>query len=411
LRGFSFPPIVITLRGGQAPGQGRRIEDTMSHDKITAAARKRMAETGEPYTAAQRAVITGHWAATGENPPSDAGYALRMSAEIHDWLAELRSSDPQAATRTAQALVTLMEKGASLGEPLVASTADSWPAALIQALDRSYEESLERLTAMRGNHADAAILVKDIQDQVAALETARAKLEDLHRSALDAGKAKEATDAADKLAAVHQQIAQARQLLPGVIAASRRLGQAAQRLQARAEAWRARKETLKASYTAASGSLRVGEAIAALGLASDDGGPQHDDSGEAISAAAGARLAELTAQMERELGQEGRPEGLMELRPGAPLRTDIRILFAVEPPGTALLIAVLQGLEIVEDQFPEAVMASADLLRRVRAGQAAEAAAHAIRMPGHCYTSSIPATSATPASIPAKPRDTPGIRD
>ena len=81
--------------------------------------------------------------------------------------------------------------------------------------------------------------------------------------------------------------------------------------------------------------------------------------------------------MERELGQEDRPEGLTELRPGAPLRSDIRILFAVEPPGTALLIAVLQGLEIVEDQFPEAVMASADLLRRVRAGQASEAAAHA----------------------------------
>jgi hypothetical protein len=32
-------------------------EDTMSHDKISAAARKRMAETGEPYAAARRAVI------------------------------------------------------------------------------------------------------------------------------------------------------------------------------------------------------------------------------------------------------------------------------------------------------------------------------------------------------------------
>jgi len=66
----------------------------------------------------------------------------------------------------------------------------------------------------------------------------------------------------------------------------------------------------------------------------------------------------------------------MKLRPGAPLRGDIRILFAVEPPGTALLIAVLHGLDVVEDQFPEAVMASADMLRRIRAGQAPEAAAH-----------------------------------
>ena len=109
-----------------------------------------------------------------------------------------------------------MEKGASLGEPLVASTADSWPAALIQALDRSYEERLARLTAMRGNEADAAILVKDIQDQIAALETTQAKLEDLHRRALDTGQANEATDTADKLAAVHDQIAQARRRASGL---------------------------------------------------------------------------------------------------------------------------------------------------------------------------------------------------
>jgi len=38
---------------------------------------------------------------------------------------------------------------------------------------------------------------------------------------------------------------------------------------------------------------------------------------------------------------------------------------------------VLEGLDVAEDQFPEALLASADLLRRVRAGQAPEAAAHA----------------------------------
>ena len=35
----------------------------MSHDKIRAAARKRMAETGESYAAARRAVIREHQAA------------------------------------------------------------------------------------------------------------------------------------------------------------------------------------------------------------------------------------------------------------------------------------------------------------------------------------------------------------
>ena len=45
----------------------------------------------------------------------------------------------------------------------------------------------------------------------------------------------------------------------------------------------------------------------------------------------------------------------MELRPGAPADSDIRILFAVEPPGTALLIAVLEGRDAVQDHYREAV--------------------------------------------------------
>jgi hypothetical protein len=92
----------------------------MPHDKVKGAARKRMAETGEPYTAARRAVVTERQepegqAAAGQAPPAGAGYALAMSGEIHDWLTELRVSDPPAALRVMQALVTLMERGASLG--------------------------------------------------------------------------------------------------------------------------------------------------------------------------------------------------------------------------------------------------------------------------------------------------------
>ncbi len=368
----------------------------MPHDKIKAAARKRVGETGEPYAAARRAVVTerqapGGQAAAGQAPggqaaasqaaasqapPTGPGYALAMSGEFHGWLAELRDSDPTAAPLVVRALVTLMDKGASLGDPLVASTADSWPWALMQALDRSYQERVQRLTAARRGEADAAALIKEIQDQVAALETAQANLEDRRRRALDAGRPQEATQAAGGLAAARQQIAQARRTLPGVVEARRRLGQASQRLEAGADAWRVRKEVLKASYTAASSSLRASQAIAALGLGDGDGDGRDENSGQAVSGAADARLAEITAQMEQALGQQGGPEGLMELRPGAPLHGGIRILFAVEPAGTALLIAVLHGLEAADDQFPEAVMASAQMLRRIRAGQAPEAAAH-----------------------------------
>lgn len=40
----------------------------MSHDKISAAARKRMAETGEPYAAARRAVMDEHQSGAGTGP-------------------------------------------------------------------------------------------------------------------------------------------------------------------------------------------------------------------------------------------------------------------------------------------------------------------------------------------------------
>jgi hypothetical protein len=351
----------------------------MSHDKIKASARERMAETGEPYTAARRAVVTGGHApegrvATGQVPPPGAGYALAMSGEIHDWLAELHGSDPPAARRVVQALITLMEKGAGLGGPLVASAAGSWPWALMQALDRAYRERVERITLVRRGEAAAATLIKDIHDQVAALEAVQASLEDQHRRALEAGRPQEAAEAVGKLAAVRQQADQARLLLPAVAEDGRQLGQAARRLQADAEAWRIRR--VRHAITALALRWPGGRATAALALAGHDGARQEADSGQAASEAPDAGFAELTARMERALGQQGVPEGLMELWPGAPLRSDIRILFAVEPPVTALLIAVLEGIEVVEDQFPEAVMASADMLRRVRAGQAPEAAAH-----------------------------------
>jgi hypothetical protein len=80
--------------GGQAPGQGHQIEGTMSHDKIRAAARKRMAETGEPYAAARRAVIREHQAAGGRIPPPDAkwfaiSYSDTWSGRLTDSLDRL----------------------------------------------------------------------------------------------------------------------------------------------------------------------------------------------------------------------------------------------------------------------------------------------------------------------------------
>jgi hypothetical protein len=59
----------------------------MSHDKISAAARQRMAETGESYAAARRAVIREHQAAAeqpagGEQPaaPGQRWFTISYSA-------------------------------------------------------------------------------------------------------------------------------------------------------------------------------------------------------------------------------------------------------------------------------------------------------------------------------------------
>ncbi len=66
----------------------------MSHDKISAAARKRMAETGEPYAAARRAVIREHQAARGHIPWSGAkwfaiSYSDAWSGRLSDSLDRL----------------------------------------------------------------------------------------------------------------------------------------------------------------------------------------------------------------------------------------------------------------------------------------------------------------------------------
>ena len=74
-------------------------------------------------------------------------------------------------------------------------------------------------------------------------------------------------------------------------------------------------------------------------------------------------------------GSGGPPAEMLELRPGAPGDDGIRVLFGIEPAGTALLIAVLEGGEALRDHYEEAVELSVGVLREVQAGEAPEAAA------------------------------------
>jgi hypothetical protein len=82
---FTSLSIVVALRWPGA-GTGHRIEDTMSHDKIKAAARRRMAETGEPYATARREVIKEHKAARGGQVPGPRRFALSYDTPRVDTL-------------------------------------------------------------------------------------------------------------------------------------------------------------------------------------------------------------------------------------------------------------------------------------------------------------------------------------
>ena len=307
------------------------------------------------------------------------GYQLRMSGEIHDWLADLHETDPAAAMLVGQALAALMSEGASLGPPLVVPVAETWPEDLAAALDASYQHRLDRLQVVRKRAAEAACLVRDIQDQIDELESARARLDDRRRRALEAGRKDEAEQAGRCRTVAERDITQARQLLPWLTETEAWLRTRLQRLERRTGEFRVRKELLKATYVTAHAEVQVAEEI-----------PVASDPGAAAEAA--GRLRDVTAQIRQELGRQPLPDGLLELRPatpatpatpdtpgtpGTPADGDIRLIFGLEPPGTALMIAVLEGREAARDQYRDAVLLSADVLLEARAGQAPEASARA----------------------------------
>jgi phage shock protein A len=304
------------------------------------------------------------------------GYTLQMSGEMHDWLTDLRDSDPPAARRVGEALTALMSEGASLGPPLVIPAADvTRQPDLAEVLDWSHQLGLARMQAGRLRVADAATTAERLRRQIAELEALQARLDDQHQRALDAGQQALAGQVADEQTAAQGQLAESRQRLAEVSQTKRRVTEDSRREIQQVEAFRTRKEVLKARYVAAQAEAAVPEAFAAGPGAGDDGQPDEEVGGPA------ARLGEIEEEIERELASvpwaEGagdlRPQtGLMQLRPGAPGDDDIRILFAVEPPGTAFLLAVLEGLDALRDHYDEAVSLSSEVLRGVRAGQRSE---------------------------------------
>jgi hypothetical protein len=301
------------------------------------------------------------------------GYLLRMSGEIRDWLADLRDSDPVAARRVGEALTALIAEGPSLGPPLVVSLADpALPDDPAGALDDSYQDRREQLEVIRGHLAEAKKLAGDIEQQVAGLQAQEIKLGDQRFRALGDGDPDAATKAVEELATVQTKLAELRRLLPGVVKAEQDLRAKEQRLSSSVDAFLTRKESLQATYAAARAEQGIRDAITAMSADLGDESPERPQGPEEDPAAA---LQEVAGQIKRELGSWGPADDLMELRPGAPGDSDIRLLFAVEPAGTALLIAVLEGHQAVKDDYDQAVELSSEVLQQVRYGQAPEATA------------------------------------
>jgi hypothetical protein len=208
----------------------------------------------------------------------------------------------------------------------------------------AYSERLERLRDLRHGASEATALATDIRRRIADLESA----------------------AGDQTS---DELHELQNLLPGVTAAERDLAARNQRAQADAEAFRTRKEVLKARCIAAQAEAAVDHTIRLIGdVPSDRGNP----------------LRDIVLEIERELRPEAWSERLMELRPAAlaapgsarrPTGSDVRILFAIEPPGTALLLSVVEGRDAVAEHREEAVRVSAGVLRGVRAGDDPEASA------------------------------------
>ena len=287
-------------------------------------------------------------------------YSLRMSDEMHDWLADLRDSDPARAMLVGQALTALMSDGTAFGPPLVIPLAyTAWPRHLAEALDQAYRRGLQWTQAARVQVAQAAAVAQRLRGQIAALES------------LPAGEQAEAAD----------QLAGRRRRLDEVTKTEKKLIEESQRRQRKLEAFRTRKDILNATYAAAQAEVAVPDALA-------DAGPDGNET-ESLQQerdAAASKLRDIEQEIERELQAapwaEGhgdlRPQpGLMGLQPGAPDTEDLRIIFAVEPPGSVLLLALLDGRDAQRDHYDEAVSLSSEVLRHVRDGQAPEAVAHA----------------------------------
>lgn len=248
------------------------------------------------------------------------GYHIRTTAEVAQWLENLRETDPGTAVLVDEALTVLRDEGGSLGPPLVVPV--DVPARHTRPdLDHAYQGQLELLTRARRAVANMATARRRLNLQIQQLEHQVTKLGDQGAMAHQFGRDDLAAEARARQSAVVAEIAGLRDQYAHVRSEEERLTLTSQRLQDRVDVFRTRKEAIKAGEEAAEAAAEA----AAVELAIED-----------FTADAGG------SDLDRTVNQPspGKPVGpsplrLSELRPGAPRWSGVRILFTVEHSGTA----------------------------------------------------------------------------
>jgi phage shock protein A len=257
------------------------------------------------------------------------GYLIRMAPEVGVWLANVRDRDPAAADLIDEAVAALRAGGESVGPPLVVSLDDDLSPNARPDLDTAYERQLEMLTRVRRAVATVATSRKRLELQATQLEQQIGKLGEQGRTAVEAGRGDLAEEAGERRGAAREQLAGLQRQYAGVQAEEERLSVVSQRLQAKVDAFRTRKEALKAARAAAEAVADAAWAEAVIDDASADG-----DGASSAADSVGDAVPSGPARSSLELS---------ELRPGVPGSAGARILFTVEPPGTAVLLAA--GME------------------------------------------------------------------
>jgi DNA-binding XRE family transcriptional regulator len=297
------------------------------------------------------------------------GYHLRMHGGIGDWLTNLRAAEPELARLVGEAVVALLDAGEGLGPPLVVSLESvlRQPDDPREALDFSYARQLEILQQVRRGVAAVATSRKRVELQVGQLEESAAKLAGEGQDAADSGDDGLARQARARESGIQEQLADLRRQLSSLENDEERLTAASQRLQAKVDEFRTRKETMKARYTAAEAAWRIREAFIGIGEDTGDldmpGGPESESlelDSDLMAASAVPGLPGTSGDISGAADQAGTPvpRGMMELRPGAPGREEVGLLFAIEPAETVVLVAWVENpggqLEEYRDVVPDA---------------------------------------------------------